>query len=105
MAVIQCSSASIAYCSPRDDRVIELEFGRYVVLGQNIARALPHLLAAFGRAQIQNCTAGIHLLFKITGTAVYLCCSHCFQGVGIIESWLRRRFAPDSELPHVFHES
>ncbi|MGE5494380.1 MAG: Na/Pi cotransporter family protein [Burkholderiales bacterium] len=88
-AVIQSSSASIGILQTLAMiGLIELDSAVYVVLGQNIGTCITAILAAIGKSTNSKRTAGIHLMFNITGTAVYLVLLALFPGVvGIIESW------------------
>lgn len=87
-AVIQSSSASIGILQTLAMiGLIELDSAVYVVLGQNIGTCITAIIAAIGKNTNSKRTAGIHLMFNITGTAVYLVLLALFpRVVGIIES-------------------
>lgn len=87
-AVIQSSSASIGILQTLAMiGLIGLDSAVYVVLGQNIGTCITAIIAAIGKNTNSKRTAGIHLMFNITGTAVYLVLLTLFPRiVGIIES-------------------
>lgn len=88
-AVIQSSSASVGILQTLAMLgLIGLDSAVYVVLGQNIGTCITAILAAIGKNTNSKRTAGIHLMFNITGTVVFLAVLALFPGlVGIVESW------------------
>lgn len=72
-AVIQSSSASVGILQALAMMgLIGLDSAVYVVLGQNIGTCITAILAAIGTSTNSKRTAGIHLMFNIIGTTVYL---------------------------------
>lgn len=88
-AVIQSSSASVGILQTLAMLgLIGLDSAVYVVLGQNIGTCITAILAAIGKNTNSKRTAGIHLMFNITGTVVFLVVLALFPGlVSIVESW------------------
>ena len=72
-AVVQSSSASIGILQAVAAMgLLGLDSAVYVVLGQNIGTCITAILAAIGTNTNSKRTAGIHLMFNLVGTAVYL---------------------------------
>ena len=72
-AVIQSSSASVGILQALAGLgLIGLDSAVYVVLGQNIGTCITAILAAIGTSPNSKRTAGIHLMFNILGTLIYL---------------------------------
>jgi phosphate:Na+ symporter len=72
-AVIQSSSASIGIVQALAMLgLIGLDSAVYVILGQNIGTCITAVLAAIGTSINSKRTAGIHLLFNILGTLIFL---------------------------------
>jgi phosphate:Na+ symporter len=72
-AVIQSSSASVGILQALAGLgLIGLDSAVYVVLGQNIGTCITAILAAIGTSANSKRTAGIHLMFNIFGTVIYL---------------------------------
>jgi phosphate:Na+ symporter len=72
-AVIQSSSASIGILQAVAAMgLIGLDSAVYVILGQNIGTCITAILAAIGTSTNSKRTAGIHLMFNLAGTAIYL---------------------------------
>lgn len=72
-AVIQSSSASVGILQALAALgLIGLDSAVYVILGQNIGTCVTAILAAIGTSANSKRTAGIHLLFNILGSVVYL---------------------------------
>jgi phosphate:Na+ symporter len=88
-AVIQSSSASVGILQALAMLgLVGLDSAVYVVLGQNIGTCITAILASIGKNTNSKRTAGIHLMFNITGTVVFLVILGLFPGiVGMIQSW------------------
>ena len=72
-AVIQSSSASIGILQTLAALgLIGLDSAVYVVLGQNIGTCITAIIAAIGTNANSKRTAGVHLLFNIVGSLIYL---------------------------------
>ncbi len=72
-AVLQSSSASVGILQTFAAlALIDLDAAVYVILGQNIGTCITAVLAAIGTSQNSKRAAGIHLMFNIIGTLVYL---------------------------------
>ncbi len=72
-AVIQSSSASVGILQTLAGLgLIGLDSAVYVILGQNIGTCVTAILAAIGTSANSKRTAGIHLMFNILGTLIYL---------------------------------
>lgn len=72
-AIIQSSSASIGILQALAViGLIQLDSAVYIVLGQNIGTCITAVLSAIGTSTNSKRTAGIHLIFNIIGTVVYL---------------------------------
>ncbi len=72
-AVIQSSSASVGILQTLAGLgMIGLDSAVYVILGQNIGTCVTALLAAIGTSANSRRTAGIHLMFNILGTLIYM---------------------------------
>ncbi len=72
-AIIQSSSASVGILQALAGLgLIGLDSAVYVVLGQNIGTCITAILAAIGTSPNSKRTAGIHLMFNILGTIIYL---------------------------------
>ena len=81
-AVIQSSSASVGILqSLAIMGLIGLDSAVYVVLGQNIGTCITAILAAIGTSTNSKRTAGIHLMFNIIGTLVYLIVLRVFPDI------------------------
>lgn len=71
--IIQSSSASVGILQTLAAMgLIGLDGAVYVVLGQNIGTCVTAILAAIGKNTNSKRTAGIHLMFNIVGTVVFL---------------------------------
>jgi phosphate:Na+ symporter len=72
-AIIQSSSASVGILQALAMMgLIGLDSAVYVVLGQNIGTCITAILSAIGTSTNSKRTAGIHLMFNILGTIVFL---------------------------------
>ncbi len=72
-AVIQSSSASVGILQALAMLgLIGLDNAVYVILGQNIGTCITAVLAAIGTSANSKRTAGIHLMFNIIGTIIFL---------------------------------
>jgi phosphate:Na+ symporter len=72
-AIIQSSSASVGILQALAGLgLIGLDSAVYVILGQNIGTCVTAILAAIGTSANSKRTAGIHLMFNILGTIIYL---------------------------------
>lgn len=72
-AVLQSSSASIGILQTFAGlALIDFNFAVYIILGQNIGTCITAVLAAIGTNQNSKRTAGIHLMFNILGTLIYI---------------------------------
>ena len=92
-AVIQSSSASIGILQALAGLgLIGLDSAVYVVLGQNIGTCITAILAAIGTNANSRRTAGIHLMFNILGTMIYLAVLAVFPS---IISWVAS-ISPDN---------
>ncbi len=87
-AVIQSSSASVGILQALAAMgLIGLDGAVFVILGQNIGTCITAILAAIGTSTNSKRTAGIHLMFNIIGTLVYLPLLLLFPGiVSFVES-------------------
>ncbi len=88
-AIIQSSSASIGILQTLAALgLVGLDSAVYVVLGQNIGTCITAILAAIGTSPNSKRTAGIHLMFNIMGTAIYLIVLAVVPSiVGWVASW------------------
>lgn len=88
-AIIQSSSASVGILQALAGLgLIGLDSAVYVVLGQNIGTCITAILAAIGTSPNSKRTAGIHLMFNIFGTAIYLIVLSLFPSiVSWVASW------------------
>ncbi len=92
-AVIQSSSASIGILQALAALgLVGLDSAVYVVLGQNIGTCITAILAAIGTSQSSKRAAGIHLMFNILGTIIYLVVLAIFPS---IISWVAS-ISPDN---------
>ncbi len=92
-AVIQSSSASVGILQALAGLgLIGLDSAVYVVLGQNIGTCITAILAAIGTNANSRRTAGIHLMFNILGTMIYLAILAVFPS---IISWVAS-ISPDN---------
>jgi len=81
-AVLQSSSASVGILqSFAALGLIGLDTAVYVVLGQNIGTCVTAIISAIGASANSRRAAGIHLMFNIIGTAVYLILLSLFPGM------------------------
>lgn len=72
-AVLQSSSASIGILQTVAGlALIDLNAAVYVILGQNIGTCITAILAAIGTSQNSKRAAGIHLMFNILGTLIFI---------------------------------
>ncbi len=72
-AIIQSSSASVGILQAMAIMgLIGLDSAVYVVLGQNIGTCVTAILAAVGTSTNSKRTAGIHLVFNLAGSLIYL---------------------------------
>ncbi len=88
-AIIQSSSASVGILQALAGLgLIGLDSAVYVVLGQNIGTCITAILAAIGTSPNSKRTAGIHLMFNIFGTVIYLIVLSLFPSiVSWVASW------------------
>ncbi len=92
-AAVHSSSASVgvlqtlAYAG-----FIGLDGAVYVILGQNIGTCVTAILASIGKNTNSKRTAGIHLMFNIIGTVVFLIIVQVFP---LIVSWIQS-LSPDN---------
>ncbi len=81
-AVIQSSSASVGILQALAMLgLVGLDSAVYVVLGQNIGTCITAILAAIGTSVNSRRTAGIHLMFNILGTLIYLAILAIFPSI------------------------
>lgn len=81
-AVIQSSSASVGILQALAAiGLIGLDGAVFVILGQNIGTCITAILAAIGTSTNSKRTAGIHLMFNILGTLIYLPAILLFPGI------------------------
>ncbi|OQB25129.1 MAG: transcriptional regulator PhoU [Firmicutes bacterium ADurb.Bin182] len=81
-AVIQSSSASVGILQTLAAAgLIGLDSAVFVVLGQNIGTCATALLASIGTGTNSKRTAGIHLMFNIIGTVIFLVLLGIFPGI------------------------
>ncbi len=81
-AVIQSSSASVGILQALAMLgLVGLDSAVYVVLGQNIGTCITAILAAIGTSVNSRRTAGIHLIFNILGTLIYLAILAIFPSI------------------------
>lgn len=81
-AIIQSSSASVGILqSFAAIGLIGLDSAVYVVLGQNIGTCVTAIISAIGTSANSKRAAGIHLMFNIAGTIVYLILLMLFPGL------------------------
>lgn len=72
-AVIQSSSASIGILQALAMLgLVGLDSAVFVILGMNVGACITAILASIGASSNSKRSAGIHLMFNIFGTAVYL---------------------------------
>ncbi len=88
-AIIQSSSASVGILQAMAGLgLIGLDSAVYVILGQNIGTCITAILAAIGTSPNSKRTAGIHLMFNIFGTVIYLIVLSLFPSiVSWVASW------------------
>ncbi|MDD5016606.1 MAG: Na/Pi cotransporter family protein [Eubacteriales bacterium] len=92
-AVIQSSSASVGILqSLALLGFIGLDSAVYVILGQNIGTCITAILAAIGTSANSKRAAGVHLMFNIMGTLIYLVLLALFP---TIVSWVAS-LSPDN---------
>jgi phosphate:Na+ symporter len=92
-AVIQSSSASVGILQAVAMMgLIGLDSAVYVILGQNIGTCVTAILAAIGTSTNSKRTAGIHLMFNIMGTVIYLILLTVFP---VIVTWVQS-MSPDN---------
>jgi phosphate:Na+ symporter len=85
--IIQSSSASIGILQALAAmELVGLDSAVYVVLGMNIGTCITAILASIGTCTNSKRTAGIHLIFNILGTVVYLV---LLKFVPSIISWIQ----------------
>lgn len=81
-AIIQSSSASVGILQALAMMgLIGLDNAIFVILGQNIGTCITAILAAIGTSSNSKRTAGIHLMFNIVGTGIYLFIIMLFPGI------------------------
>lgn len=81
-AIIQSSSASVGILQTLAAMgLIGLEGAVFVILGQNIGTCITAILAAIGTSTNSKRTAGIHLMFNIIGSLIYLPVLLLFPGI------------------------
>ncbi len=88
-AIIQSSSASVGILQALAGLgLIGLDSAVFVILGQNIGTCITAILAAIGTSANSKRTAGIHLMFNIIGTIIYLIALTAFPSiVAWVASW------------------
>lgn len=88
-AIIQSSSASVGILQALAGLgLIGLDSAVYVILGQNIGTCITAILAAIGTNPNSKRTAGIHLMFNIMGTLIYLVVLGIFPRIiTLVASW------------------
>ncbi len=92
-AIIQSSSASVGILQALAALgLIGLDSAVYVILGQNIGTCVTAILAAIGTNANSKRTAGVHLMFNILGTLIYLIVIAIFPA---IVSWVAS-ISPDN---------
>jgi len=87
-AIIQSSSASVGILQTfASIGLIGLDSAVYVILGQNIGTCVTAIISAIGANTNSKRAAGIHLMFNIIGTIIYLILLSIFPSiVPIVES-------------------
>lgn len=81
-AIIQSSSASVGILQALAMLgLISIDSAVYIILGQNIGTCITAILAAIGTSQNSKRAAGIHLMFNILGTIIYLVLIMLFPGI------------------------
>ncbi len=81
-AIIQSSSASIGILQALALMgLVQLDSAVYIVLGQNIGTCITAVLAAIGTSTNSKRTAGIHLIFNVVGTMIYLAVLWIFPSI------------------------
>jgi phosphate:Na+ symporter len=92
-AVIQSSSASVGILQTLAGLgMIGLDSAVYVILGQNIGTCVTAIISAIGTNANSRRTAGVHLMFNIMGTLIYMGVVAVFPSiVSMVES-----FSPDN---------
>ena len=81
-AVIQSSSASVGILQALAvTGLIGLDGAVFVILGQNIGTCVTAILSSLGTSTNSKRTAGIHLMFNILGTLIYLPVILLFPGI------------------------
>ncbi len=92
-AIIQSSSASVGILQAFAMLgLIDLNSAVYVILGQNIGTCVTAILASIGTCSNSKRAAGIHLMFNIIGTIIYLAVLAVFPQ---IITWLQS-LSPDN---------
>jgi len=88
-AIIQSSSASVGILQALAGLgLIGLDSAVYVILGQNIGTCITAILAAIGTSSNSKRAAGIHLMFNIIGSIIYLGLLAVFPSiVTMVASW------------------
>lgn len=72
-AIIQSSSASVGVLQALAVLgLVGLDSAVYVILGQNIGTCVTAIISAVGTNSNSKRAAGIHLIFNISGTAIYM---------------------------------
>ncbi len=72
-AIIQSSSASVGVLQALAVLgIVGLDSAVYVILGQNIGTCITAIFAAIGTSSNSKRAAGIHLIFNITGSLIYM---------------------------------
>jgi len=87
-AIIQSSSASVGILQTLAAMgLIDLRSAVFVVLGQNIGTCVTGILASIGTSANAKRAAGIHLIFNVIGTILYLPLLNSIPAItGFIES-------------------
>ena len=86
-AIIQSSSASVGILQALAMLgLVGLDSAVYVILGQNIGTCITAILASIGTSTNSKRAAGIHLMFNIIGTVVYLILLTAFP---VLIEWIR----------------
>lgn len=92
-AIIQSSSASVGILQTFAMMgMVGLDSAVYVILGQNIGTCITAILSAIGTSTNSKRTAGIHLMFNVLGTIIYLIVLTVLPG---IVTWVQS-FSPDN---------
>lgn len=88
-AVMQSSSASLGILQALAmTGILGLNTAVFIILGQNIGTCITAILAAIGTSANSKRTAGIHLMFNLIGTAIFIIILAVYPGIVLlVESW------------------